>query len=190
MLSFTLDTNCLIALANSEPDAPAVRALADADNSAEAHVAVVAVSASERQKNRTYLSDFTSFKTWLADLDLTHLEILRPIMYWGISFWDWCLWSDADMVKLERSIHDTLFPTMEFTWDDYCRAHCLDTKGPIAPRWRNAKCDVQALWCHIHYGRDVFVTADNNFHAPTKKSILIALGARQIVCPRDAGALL
>jgi hypothetical protein len=190
MLSFTLDTNCLIALANNEPDATAVRALVNADDAGKARVAVVAVSASERQRERTYLADFEAFKAWLADLNLTHLEILRPIMYFGISFWDWCLWSDAEMVQLENSIHGILFPNIEFNWADYCLARGSDPIGPVDPRWRNARCDVQMLWSHIHYGRNVFVTSDRNFHASMKKPALIALGAQQICYPVGAAALL
>jgi hypothetical protein len=45
---------------------------------------------------------------------------------------------------------------------------------------------VQALWCHIHYGGDVFVTSDDNFHSQQKRQPLAALGAAIILRPCDA----
>jgi hypothetical protein len=49
MRTFTLDWNCIIAMEQKETAATAVRALVDANASGDAHVAVVAISASERQ---------------------------------------------------------------------------------------------------------------------------------------------
>src|ERR1700730_7089117 len=54
--------------------------------------------------------------------------------------------------------------TSSFHWQDYCRANGLDpaTSPPSREyrKWRNCKCDVQAIWSHIHGKRDVFVTSD------------------------------
>src|SRR5207245_11565393 len=58
------------------------------------------------------------------------------------------------------------------------------------PKWRNAKCDTQALWSHVYHKRDVFVTRDANFLKKTKLPGLAALGAGQILVPRDAAVLL
>jgi len=55
---FTLDTNCLIAIDEGRPAATAVRALADAHLAGTAHVAVVAMSASEKQQHGSYLRNF------------------------------------------------------------------------------------------------------------------------------------
>ena len=189
MLTFTLDHNCLLALAKQESTAPAVRTLADADKAGNARVAVVAVSASERQGNKSYIQDFSSFQDWLAELDLRHLEILRPIIYLGISFFDWSIFPNDEMTNLEKNIQNVLFPTLEFSWEDYCRAHGWNSNTVIDHRWRNRKCDVQSLWCHIHYLRDVFVTTDHNF-LKTKKRSLVVLGAGQISTPKEAAALL
>jgi hypothetical protein len=49
MRSFTLGTNCLIAIDEDRPEAVAVRALADAHAAGKADVAAVAISASEKQ---------------------------------------------------------------------------------------------------------------------------------------------
>jgi hypothetical protein len=60
-----------------------------------------------------------------------------------------------------------------------------DTLDKIDPKWRNAKCDVLALWSHIRFNGDVFVTSDKNFWKQKKKEQLIALGASNILTPQE-----
>jgi hypothetical protein len=50
MLTFSLDTNCIIDIEEERPDSVFVRALAGAHACGEANAAVVAISASEKQK--------------------------------------------------------------------------------------------------------------------------------------------
>ncbi|MHB8887186.1 MAG: hypothetical protein ACYC5H_19300 [Methylovirgula sp.] len=188
--SFTLDTNCLIAIDEGRPEAAAVRKLANAHASGIADVAVVAMSASEKQKNGGYLKDFTEFRDRLASLDLAHLRIILPMRYWDIAFWDHCLLSDEAMLALEQRIHTVLFPNIEFEWQAYCQARDITATNAPFGNWRNCKCDVQVLWSHIHAKRDIFVTNDANFHKVGKKSSLIALGAKQIELPKAASSLL
>ncbi len=179
MPSFTFDTNCIIALENNEPAAPAIRALVDAHERGNANVSVVAISASERQKNRQGLRDFAEFRQRLTALGLGTLEILRPIFYWDVGFLDWSYWADDEaMLTLERDIHEVLFPAAPFLWSDFCVANGLDPEAPLNTKWRNHKCDVLALWSHIHDARDVFVTNDGDFHK--RRPALIALGAGRI----------
>jgi hypothetical protein len=173
-----------------ETAATAVRALADANASSDAHVAVVAISASERQKPEREISTFTQFQERLAALDLTHLDILRPMLYWDVTFWNWCVWPDDEAASIERQLHQILFPSVEFLWQDYCRAHGLDRAAPVAGKWRNCKCDVQHIWTHVHKKRDVFVTSNEKFHALSKKTALIALGVNRIEHPDGAVSLL
>jgi hypothetical protein len=111
--------------------------------------------------------------------------------YADICFLDHCLLSNDLMLALEHQIHTTLFPKVEFTWQDYCRTNDIDPL-PKSPnrKWLNCKCDVQAMWSHIHAKRDVFVTSDKNFHRPEKKAALIALGAKGIEYPDEAVRLL
>lgn len=187
MLTFTLDTNCLIDIAEGRPHSGAIRALANAHARGEVSVAVVAISASEKQKTGERLTNFEQFRARLETLALGHLEILKPMLYWDIGFWDWGYWAGPEMVALEQKIHNVLFPTIEFQWPDFCSARGWDPNArPVDAKWRNAKCDVQALWSHIHHGRNVFVTGDAKFHAVTKLPAFIALGAGQIVSPQGA----
>jgi hypothetical protein len=149
------------------------------------------MSASERQQGGLYIQNFTDFRDRLASLGLGHLNVILPMFYFDISFWDHCLFSDDAMKNLECTIHSILFPTVEFLWADYCRANGLDPPpNPPTGRWRNCKCDVQAMWSHIHHRRDVFVTSDENFHKANKKAALLNLWAGHIERPEDALSLL
>ena len=95
------------------------------------------------------------------------------------------------MEKLEKDIHEILFPGIEFLWTAFCEARSLSGDGQILESdWRNSKCDVQALWAHIHHRRDVFVTSDRNFHSASKRATLMSLGSGQIAFPEIAAAQL
>jgi hypothetical protein len=188
MLRFTLDTNCLIALENNETSAGAIRALADAHEAAKANVAVVAVSASERPAQAP-IRNFEEFQRRLARLKLESLEIVLPLHYWDVCFWDWWIWGSDEMYAFERMIHEVLFPTTSYLWSDYAAANGLDPEIKTSD-WHNRKCDVLALWSHIHAGRDVFVTNDGRFHKRTKKPALIGLGAGRIENAEGAVAFL
>ena len=189
MRTFTLDTNCLIDVEENRPAAAAIRALATAHAGGAADVAVIAMSASENPKPGQRIHNFSEFQDRLAILGLAHLSIVLPMMYFDISFWDRCLWTDEVMADLERQIHAILFPNVQFLWQDYCRDNGIDPPpNSSVGKWRNCKCDVQAIWSHIHGRRDVFVTSDRNFH--NKRPALVALGAGQIECPGDAVKLI
>jgi hypothetical protein len=163
--------------------------LADAHLNGIADVAVVAIMASEQQKSKTPIENFATFQSRLDGLGFGHLGVCLPMYYLNISFWGKCLWpGDPKKDKLERDLHDILFPSVEFQLSDFIRARGLAEKGQR--KWQNAKRDVQALWSHINSGRDVFVSSDRNFHKPTKKPALLELGAGNIECPEVAAARL
>jgi hypothetical protein len=191
MWTFTLDSNCIISIDESGQDASLVRRLADAHVAGKAHVAVVALSAADRRQIGSYLDNLDAFRDRLAALDLAHLEILKPMACFDISFPGWSIEADDAMAALEKQIHDILFPQSEFAWQDFADAHDLDPDS-LSPYgdWRSHKCAVQEVWTHIHSKRDVFVTANDEFHKPAKKSALFALGAGQIERPAQAVLLL
>ena len=101
-------------LDEGRPAARAVRRLASAHAVGEADIAVVAISASERQRDGGLINNFQEFLCRLETLGLRHLEILRPPLYFGISFWDWSIWANEESTQLEQRIHDILCPHVEF----------------------------------------------------------------------------
>lgn len=192
MIKFTLDTNCVVDVDVGRPNAIFVKKIAGAHLRAEADVCIVAMMASEKQKSGSYLTSFTEFSEKLKLLELSHLGLTFPLCYFDISFWNCCILSGPDLSALEEAIHDVLFPEIEFNYLDFCNARNLDPDAALvgqAHKWRNAKCDVQAIWSHINGNRDVFVTSDGNF-LKSKRQQLLDLGARQVLSPSEAASLL
>src|SRR3984893_19460322 len=110
--TFTLDTNCIIAVAENQPAAWAVRTLADA-HAGRADAAVVEMSAREKQQGGHYIRNFAEFRDRLDSLGLGHLNVILPMGDWDISFWDQCLWADEAMVKRAYEIQSILFPAVQ-----------------------------------------------------------------------------
>jgi hypothetical protein len=192
MISFTLDTNCVIAVDENRTDAAAVMSLVTAHQKGLADVAVVAIMASERQRAGGYLENFPEFSARLDMLGMSSLGLCLPLGYFDICFWNHCIWSGDEQVQAEEQIHNVLFPDVEYKFADFCAKRGLDpTSAPKerTGKWRNAKCDVQALWSHINAKRDVFVTSDKNFLG-VKRAALIGLGAGRIETPELAVTLL
>jgi hypothetical protein len=179
---FTLDTNCLIALEESLPDAEAIRALVVAHDSGDAHVAIVAMRISN-----SHAKDFQGFRSRLEVLGLGQIETLRSMAYYDIAFPDWCVFPTEELEDIEREIHSILYPSIQYAWKDFRKANQIeDAVPPRNSPWRSAKCDVQAILAHTENERDVFVTSAEIFHREIKKRQLIALGARAIEYPAEA----
>lgn len=172
-MRYTFDTNCLIALDREEVYAPRIRRVID-----EAKACVVAIAAAERQRDDIDIDNFGKCTAFLNAIGLARAEILLPPLYVGLGYVNHCIVVDDS--TLEEEIHRTLFPNRPFL-----AADLPPGEDPMRGRWRNNKCDVLTAWCHIHYGCDVLVTADSNFHKPIKKRRLEALGAGSIVHPQE-----
>jgi len=187
---FTLDTNCIIDLEQNTPFAPPIRELIAAHRAGTASVAIPSIAASELQRGGAYLSHFDEFLARLASAGLDGLPLIQAIAYWGISFYGQGYWANEAMVDLEKNIHQVLHPEIEFDLAIFCHARGIDMNTATPDRrWRNAKCDTQALWSHIHHKRECFVTRDGNFLKATKLPALARLGAKQILLPHDAARL-
>ena len=189
MRTFTLESSCIDAINEGRAEVKFIRALAEAHTAGKAKVAVVALSVAEKHQFGSYFDDFDAFRDHLAALDLARLEILKPMACFDISFPDWCMEPDDGMAALGKQIHDILFPPSECDWQEYADAHDLDPDS-LSPYgdWRRHKCAVLEMWSHIHNKRDVFVTADDEFHKPAKKAALLTLGAGHIEQPAEAVA--
>ncbi|QPI25900.1 hypothetical protein I0J99_01300 [Sinorhizobium meliloti] len=161
--SFTLDTNCLIDLAEDRPAAVHIHALLAAAREGKAGLALVASSASERQLSGTFLQNVAAFNERRDGLGLGDLPLLPSIAKWNVSFFGHGLYGWAEGSAREQVIYSTLFPTSPYGWADYAASKGVDVSDNGSPpynRWRNQMLDAQALWAHAHAGRDVFVTSD------------------------------
>jgi len=177
-MRFTLDTNCLIDAEEGRPNASFIRDLVSRHGKNGITVAISSIGASERQRAAGYAQSFSEFQAKLKAIGFEGLEHIPPLAYWNICFFDPCIMADENDT-LERDIHNVLFPNIEFMWVDYAKAHGLAADS-LDKIWRNAKCDVLTVWCHIKHGGGVFVTSDSNFHATAKLEKLKALGVGTI----------
>lgn len=182
----TLDTNAIIDLEEGRPAAPSIARLIEIHRKGIITLCVCAISGSERLRDGGFSPTFEIFKQKLSQVGLGDAEILAPIGYWDITYFDFCLWADDELVELEQRIHQVLFPEIAFVLQDHCGETAGEERELRERRWRNDKCDVLALWSHIHYGGSVFVTRDKKYHAQTKKDRLIELGAGKNLRPAEA----
>lgn len=163
MASFTLDTNCIIDIDEGRPAASCVQTLLSAWRSGDADLALVASSASERQKGGTYLSSFGIFDERGNTLGFEGMPLLLSIGRWDLSFFGQTLSPSPGWVEREAAIYRTLFPNSPFNWPEYAEAKGVDAKDNSTSawsRWRNQILDAQAVWAHDHADRQVFVTSD------------------------------
>jgi len=90
-LSFTLDTNCIIAIDELRQEAHSILELVESHRTGKASVALVAISASERQKTSKHLESFSEFQSRIKRLGLHQLDMLTPMVYFDVTFCDYCL---------------------------------------------------------------------------------------------------
>jgi hypothetical protein len=187
VLTFTLDTNCLIAVEEQRPDAPAVEALVARHRASTAVVRVVATAAAETQLDGTVLDNFSGFQERLARIGLSDLEILRPVCVVDLSYLDWCVLAHDEAEDEGRELHEVLFPTAPFDYTDAVPEGLDDLARSRAERkWRNRQLDVLVIQTHILARGDIFVTSDKNFMKSGKRTRLKALGASLVLSPADA----
>lgn len=186
-MKLTLDYNCIINLHDRTGEYDALRRLVDANNEQRCRIFVPAISASERTRDSSK-PDYTRFRAIVDGLAIANVGEVLPLAYLNMAFVGHCLIAGDTLIAHEKRIHEVLFPRIEFLYRDY--AARMGKSEAEHHKWENAKCDVQALWSHIHADNDVFVTEDRNFHKVTKKQRLIELGAKAICTPREARELL
>jgi hypothetical protein len=190
-MNITFDTNCLIDLELCESAADNLRNIVIAHNAGQLTISVPGISASERHKDGIFANNFSLFQQRLGKLSEREFEILKPPAYYDLVYFDWAIFGSDETIKLERQIHEILHPEIQFEWEKHAEMNNLDPNhlGVESDKewhkWRNRKCDTLALWCHIYYGKDIFVTRDKNFHKITKKTALESLGAKHIFYPDD-----
>src|SRR3569833_2005815 len=180
-MRLTLDNNCIVAVENGEPASQAVRGLSQANRKGRDVVAVLGISASERQRGGAYPTSIVEFRSQLEKLGLSEREIYKPTSIWDVTYWDWSEFASSEDVALERRIHDAMFPPDDFDWCSVAASsgEAIESKdGPGYRRWRNRRCDVQGMLAHIRHGGDVFVTRDSHFLR--NASALCVLGAGSI----------
>jgi hypothetical protein len=172
----TLDNTCLLSLERKDDGYQDIEALVDF-HPKKITLCIPAIAASENQKGGTVNSNFGHFQQFLQKIGCENCELLNPMAYLDICYLNHAVFVDEEMALLEQRIHEILFPQIPFLYSD--------NPSTSSHRWRNAKCDVQAMWCHIWYKGEIFVTQDRNYRKISKIDKLIDLGAKRILTPAD-----
>jgi hypothetical protein len=176
-MKITLDHNVIIDLVNSSEN---VSRLLDSLINTKHQAFVVEIGASEMRQRGIRPERYDLFEQLLQDAGVSKLPRLTPMMIWDVTFWDHGLWCDEKMEALAGQIEEILFGG-----SPPINASELSEDSPKMAAWLNRLCDVQTMWCHLHYANDVFVTSDRNFHKATKTPRLLSLGAGRICRPED-----
>jgi hypothetical protein len=179
MLSFTLDTNCIIAVEEQRPEAGAVLELVARQRAGSAVVRLVATTAAENQQDGSVLDNFSGFQQRLHRLGLGDLEILAPVAVCDLTYADWCVLAHDEADDEGRQLHSVLFPTAPFDYRDVVPDDLDEQARQQAERkWRNRQLDVLVLHTHI--------MARGDFRKAGKQERLRALGSGDILSPADA----
>lgn len=193
MITFTLDTNCLIDIEDERPSAAHIRRLLIAHSKTIAHVAMVVSSASENRpgENGPRLPrHFAEFEERRHAAGLAHLDILPTITRLDISFIDFGLITDEGAILRENQIFKVLASGSDPSWASTARQKSVDPRDVSSRdflRWRNKMLDAQAFWAHEHANRDVFVSSDRRFKNLVKSP---DFPTARVHTPAEAAALL
>lgn len=104
MINVTLDMSCIVDLEQGNVTASYLKELIQMHKDRKINLRVVAISASELKPDRTFASHFNEFREKIANVGLKDVEILEPIAYWGVAFYDHCVLGGGRLGELERKI--------------------------------------------------------------------------------------
>ena len=162
MLSVTFDTNLLIDLEEKRLGFEKVLEIVDLHNSGKIKLCIPAIAASEKLLDEKHIPNYKLFEEYLNNLKIVNYEELKPLMYVDMCYINHSLVAGDELIALDHLIHKILFPSIEVKLEDFYRKQRSDSEV-IQSKWRNAKIDVQMLWCHIFHKKDIFITRDENF---------------------------
>lgn len=194
-MKLTLDTNCIIDIEVNEGASNEIRRLFAKHEAGDIDLQIAGIVASERLRSGGYSPTYSEFEKRVQRLSSRVIHVLKPIGRFDVTYWDEGLWADDTMIDLEKRIHSILF-SHPYKWVDIAKEKGLDPEtvpdenNAEWRKWRNRLCDSSAMWCHIHYSGDMFVTRDENFLTPSKRVNLETIGAKCIVAPAKACRLI
>jgi hypothetical protein len=176
-MKITLDHNCIINLDRQTAIGSQVKSIIENKNN---QCFVINIGASEMREKGIIPEHYELFEELLTTLQIAHLPRLDPMLLLDVTFLDRCVLANNAMIDLANNIESVLFgnsPPIDAT---------QILKDPVVHRkWLNQICDIHAMWCHIYYGNNIFLTTDKNFTKETKLTKLLELGAGRICHPLE-----
>jgi len=176
-LKFTLDRNILIAAKKRESDVDFILKLFDLHSNGNISIAISLANCVENQKDRKNNQSIKDLENMCTEVGLYPVpEFLSYPLDWDMGSWESSIISQEGF-DLELDIHKILFPNI-------VSYRSKEQLKPLQRKVTNAKCDVFAIWGHIYFKRDCFVSNDRNFHKKSKQ--LVNIGAKLIATPQQA----
>jgi hypothetical protein len=177
-LNITLDMNCIIGLESEEVATTCLREIVAFHNIKKINIKIPGISAAEKLSNGGKLKSFLDFKKRIDKLSIRKFTILRPFAIWDMTYFDYCIFPDDEMIEFDKKIQKIIFPQIPI---------CLpsDYQENKIIKWKNARCDVVSMWCHIYYSGDIFVTSDRHFLKEKVKNDLQKIGSKNILSPTE-----
>lgn len=175
-MKLVLDTNCIIDLEEYRESYPHLMKILSKWRDGDIELGVVAIGASEKQKEGHYSESFKNFEKKLANVGLQGVKILPSIVVFDVSYFDQALLCDKRMAALEDKIRKILFPNTPLELPNNDERKKMD--------WINEQCDVQIAWAVIYHKWETLVTRDGNFHENAKD--LLPLGLKEVLTPCEA----
>lgn len=127
---------------------------------------IVNIGASELRVAGVRPDRYDLFETFLEEIGLASLRRLNPLGLIDITFIGHSIICSDNDAKLYQNIKKVLFP------NGYETGLKLIDQPPFKPIERkrlNQICDAVALWCHVKYETNAFVSRDDNFHKKSEK---------------------
>lgn len=155
-----LDTSCLIALEQAEPQARALRQIEDRFQSGDIRLAISVVSSSENpHEGRT--NEWEEFGSRLSDVGLQDVAVLDTLAIVGLARVGRAV-VPGEGDPFDR-IFEALFPGTSRDLAKFARDR-RESEDVALPAHRNRMCDASVIWSVWHAGGGWLVTTDGNFH--------------------------
>jgi hypothetical protein len=180
-----IDTNLVIDLEEKRDGWKDVQKLIDFHNQQKIRLVIPAIMASEKYVNKKLVNNFKDFKLFVENLGFMNIEFIPPMLYFGMGYLNYGLYSGKDMQELERKIFEIIFPKQDFLYEDFCLKRNMDpNKIPLNKEWINHKCDTQMIWSLVYHKKLIFLTR-NTKEFQKNKDELEKLGNFKIMTPEE-----
>lgn len=174
-LRVTIDRNILLAVLKDESGSNDIRQIFKAHEDGLISVGLSSANRVEVGHEGKYAQPEEELFAECRQAGLFSPELIDYPLDWDMGLWEvGCTGEEA--YSLELKIHAILFPNHPSSFSD-------QQEPRLRRKVRNVRCDVFAIWGHIHSSRDYFVTLDKRFHR--RKDLLGEVGARGIVTPSE-----
>ena len=184
-LLVALDTNCLIALEQAEPQADALRQITNRFWSGDIRLGMSVVSSSENTHgSRT--DEWEQFGARLKEVGLQGVDVLNMPFIVGLARLGQAVLTGED--DPFDAIFKSLFPDTPRGLAEFARSRGESEEVAVRVH-RNRLCDASVIWSVWHAGGGWLVTADKNFQR--KRAAMLeyqvdVMSADEAICRLDA----